>query len=123
LLLGLAVWLRWRGRRGIEAVTTGLLAGSIPLAAGFVLARCAADGSASLCLGFSVLVGLGAGAVIAVREARQRERFWGWFTAGAVAALAASLGCVRLGVLGVAGVVVGMAAGTLAAALIGAGSR
>ena len=86
LLLGLAMWLRWRDRQGTEAVTTGLLAGSIPLAAGFVLARCAADGSASLCLGFSVLVGLGAGAVIAVREARQRERFWGWFTAGAVAA-------------------------------------
>jgi hypothetical protein len=127
VLLGLAVWLRWRDRRGTEAVTTGLLAGSIPLAAGLVLARlglrCGADGSAALCLGFSVLVGLGAGAVIAVREARQRERFWSWFTAGAVAALAASLGCVRLGVFGVAGVVVGMAAGTVAAARISAGSR
>ncbi len=126
LLLGLAIWLRWRDRKGTEAVTTGLLAGSIPLAAGVILARlglrCGADGSASLCLGLSVLVGLGAGVVIAVREARRRERFWSWFTAGAVAALAASLGCVRLGVLGVAGVVVGMAAGALAAARISAGS-
>jgi hypothetical protein len=126
LLLGLAIWLRWRDRRGSDAVTTGLLAGSIPLAGGLVLARlglrCGAEGS-SLCMGFSVLVGLGAGVLIAVREARRRERFWSWFTAGTVATLAASLGCVRLGIVGILGVVLGMAVGTVAAARVAPPSR
>jgi hypothetical protein len=121
LLLGLAIWLRWRDRRGSDAVATGILAGSLPLATGLVLARlglrCGADGLSSFCLGFSVLVGVSAGVVIAVREARHRERFWSWFTAGSVAALAASLGCVRLGVLGLGGVIVGMAVGSAAAGI------
>jgi hypothetical protein len=121
-LLGVAVWLRWRDRRGSDAVTTGLLAGSIPLVAGLVLARlglrCGAGGSSSFCLGLSVLVGLGAGALIAVREATLRHRAWSWVTAGLVATLAASLGCVRLGIIGFGGVVLGMAVGTAAASRI-----
>ncbi len=122
LLLGLAVWLRWRDRRGMEAVTTGLLAGSIPLAAGLVLSRfdvhCGSAGAAFLCTAFAALLGIGAGALIAVREARQRDRFWSWFTAGTIAALAASLGCLRLGVLGVVGVAAGMAVGMTATILV-----
>jgi len=31
LLLGAAVWLRFRNRLGVESVTTGLLAGAVPL--------------------------------------------------------------------------------------------
>lgn len=125
LLLGVAIWLRWRDRRGADAVATGLLAGSLPLAAGLVLARlglrCGAE--PSLCVGFSVLVGLGAGALIAVREATRRGRTWSWFTAGTVATLAASIGCIRLGIMGIVGVVLGMVVGTVAAACISAPPR
>jgi hypothetical protein len=110
--------LRWRNRQGTDAVTTGLLSGSIPLAAGLVLSHfdfhCGSAGSASLCTAFAALVGIGAGALIAVREARQRDHFWSWVTAGAIATLAASLGCLRLGLLGLVGVMVGMAVGTTA---------
>ena len=122
LLLGLAIWLRWRDRRGMETVTTGLLAGGIPLVAGLVLARlgfhCGSTGTASMCTGLSAIVGAGAGVLIAVRERRGHARLWSWLTAGTVAVLAASLGCVRLGVMGLVGVVVGMALGTLAAASV-----
>src|SRR5687768_35057 len=71
LLLGLSVWLRWRDRDGFEAVSTGLLAGSIPLVGGLVLARlgvhCGSAESDAFCLGFSGLIGLVAGAVVAAR--------------------------------------------------------
>jgi hypothetical protein len=120
LLLGLSIWLRWRDRRGTEVVTTGLLAGSIPLVAGLVLARlgfrCDSAGAASFCTTFSLLAGVSAGLWVAFRSTRGHARFWTWFTAGAIAALAASLGCVRLGVVGVASVVFGVAVGTAAAA-------
>jgi hypothetical protein len=121
-LLGLAIWMRWRDRRGTEAVTTGLLAGSVPLAAGLVLARlgfhCGSAGTAAFCTGVSALVGIGAGAFIAVQEVRRRARFWSALTAGTVATMAASLGCVRLGVVGVVSVAAGMAAGMVATAAI-----
>jgi hypothetical protein len=114
--------MRWRDRRGTEAVTTGLLAGSVPLAAGLVLARlgfhCGSAGTAAFCTGVSALVGIGAGAFIAVQEVRRRARFWSALTAGTVATMAASLGCVRLGVVGVVSVAAGMAAGMVATAAI-----
>lgn len=121
LLLATSVWLRWRDRRGAQAASTGLLAGSIPLVAGLVLARlgvrCDEVSSAPLCTAVSLLAGAGAGVVVAVREARQRARLGSWLTAIAIAALAAGLGCLRLGVAGLGGVAVGMAVGALAAAV------
>lgn len=121
LLLGLSVWLRWRDRHGMESVTTGLLAGSIPLVAGLVLAqldlRCGLAGEEAFCTIFAVLVGGAAGMLIAARERGWRGRIWGWLTAGAVAALAASLGCVRLGIAGVASVLAGIALGIAVSAI------
>src|SRR4051812_28306791 len=120
LLLGLTIWLRWLDRRGMDTVTTGLLAGSIPLVAGLVLSRlnlrCDSAGAAPYCTAFSTLIGVSAGAVIALREARGRPRFWSWLTAATIAVLAASLGCLRLGVAGIAGVVLGIAIGSVATA-------
>jgi len=116
LLFGLSVWLRWRDRDGFEAVSTGLLAGGIPLVAGLVLARlgvrCSSAESA-FCLGFSGLIGLVAGAVIAAREARRRSRVWSVATAVAICILAASLGCLRLGIASVLAVAVGIALGAM----------
>lgn len=122
LLLGLAVWLRWRDRTGFEAVTTGLLAGSIPLVAGLVLSRlglrCGSIETALPCAGSSVLVGAAAGVVIAVREVRQQGRFVGVAAAAAVSVLAASLGCLRLGLASVLSVGLGTAVGAAAASFM-----
>lgn len=117
VLLSLSVWLRWRGRDGFEAVSTGLLAGGIPLVLGLVLARldvhCSSAESEAFCLGFSGLIGLVAGVVIAVREARRRSRAWSVLTAAAICILAASLGCLRLGVASVLAVAAGTAVGAM----------
>jgi hypothetical protein len=121
LLIGLAVWLRWRDRRGMDSVTTGLLAGSLPLVAGLVLARldlrCGLAGASAFCTAFAVLIGGAAGVLVAVREREWRGRFQSWLMAGTIAALAASLGYVRLGAWGVAGVIGGIALGIAATAI------
>jgi hypothetical protein len=74
-----------------------------------------AEGS-TLCTGFSLLVGGAAGVFIGVREGKQKRRLWSAVTTAAIAALAASLGCLRLGVVGVASVVAGIALGVVGAA-------
>ncbi|HEY6722537.1 MAG TPA: hypothetical protein VI197_00860 [Polyangiaceae bacterium] len=115
LLLSLSVWLRWRDRDGSEAVSTGLWAGGIPYSLGLALERfgvhCGSAELAAYCWGFSGLFGLGAGAIVAAREARQRARASGVAVAAAIAILAATLGCLRLGVASVVAVAVGTAIG------------
>lgn len=122
VLLGVATWLRWRDREGSESVTTGLLAGVLPLFAGLTLARldirCGLGGEETYCTAFSVLVGTLSGLVIPFREARWRKRFTSFLTAGTIAALAASLGCIRLGVVGVASMVLGIALGSISGGVI-----
>jgi hypothetical protein len=114
LLLAVAIWLRFRNRAGVESVTTGLLAGAIPLAAVLVLTRldpgCAVAGAFSYCTGFSLLVGGAAGAVVALRE-RSTPVSSHWVVPVGVALLTASLGCLRLGLASVAGVALGMLVG------------
>jgi hypothetical protein len=124
-LCALSVWLRWRDRRGTQAARTGLMAGGIPLLAGLILARfgvrCDDAAQTSLCTCVSALAGVGAGVLIAVREAtdvapaESRPRFSSWLTALVIAGLAAGLGCVRLGVAGLAGAAGGMLVGAIAA--------
>ncbi len=120
VLLGLAVWLRWRDRIGAENVTTGLLAGSLPLASGLFLdsvgVECSLAGGSVFCNGFALLVGTVGGALIGLRGRQRRERLYNWLTAGSIAVLSASLGCIRLGVVGVAGVIAGVALGSVATA-------
>jgi hypothetical protein len=119
-LLAVSVWLRWRDRRGTAIVTTGLVAGGIPLLVGLVLARldvhCETPESAPLCTAFSALIGISAGAFIAAREARGHSRMISCVLAAAIAALGASLGCLRLGTAGALSVVLGITAGTVASA-------
>ncbi|HEV8548204.1 MAG TPA: hypothetical protein VGQ57_04230 [Polyangiaceae bacterium] len=120
LLLTAAVFFRWRHRRGLEAVTTGLLAGAVPLVVGLALARlglrCGSAGTASFCTGLSLAIGAAGGLVISGREQRLGARVSGLFTAGIVAALAAGLGCVRLGIWGTASMTLGIVLGTFAGA-------
>jgi hypothetical protein len=115
LLLGVSIWLRWRDRTGFEAVTTGLLAGGIPLLAGLALARfdidCGTIATARTCNILSAVVGVAAGSVIAVREAKRGTRFPSVVAAAAISVLAASLGCLRLGSASVLSVAFGIAVG------------
>lgn len=115
LLLAASIWLRFRNRAGVESVSTGLLAGAIPLAAALVLTRidpgCATAGLLSFCTGFSLLVGAAGGAVVALRERESVPLSGHWLFAVGVALLTASLGCVRFGVASMAGVAVGLLIG------------
>jgi len=118
LLLVLVVWLRWRDRRGTEAVTTGLVAGCLPLLAGLVLSsvdlRCGLAGADSYCTLFSLLLGVGAGSLVSIRHVRCDARVRGLLTAVAITGLAASVGCVRLGAVGLVSMMLGIALGSLA---------
>ena len=115
LLLTVSIGLRFRNRVGVESVSAGLLAGGIPLVAMLVLTRidpgCASAGLLSYCTGVSLLVGVAAGAVVALRV-RDRALFSRqWPLAVAVALLTASLGCVRLGIFSLGGVGLGILVG------------
>jgi hypothetical protein len=115
LLVGVCVWLRFRSRAGVDSVTTGLLAGAIPLSAALLLTQidpgCATARPLSLCTAFSVLVGGLAGVVVALRERARPSLSRHWWLAAGIALLAASLGCARLGVVSVISVALGVVVG------------
>jgi hypothetical protein len=117
VLLVASVWLRWRDRPGTEAVTTGLLAGTFPFLAGLGLSsvglQCGLAGAESYCTIFSLLLGLGGGFLVSLRPTRWKVRVRGLLTALAIAALAASIGCVRLGTLGLLSMMFGLLLGSL----------
>lgn len=125
LLLGTAVYLRWRSCRGRECARYGLAAGAFPLVFGLGVGRFAPPCifaplstfaaapwlCASVCLGVSALCGLWLGQKLAQITAE----LWSSIGAVAVAALAASLGCVGFGLGGVVGAVVGLTIGAVPA--------
>jgi hypothetical protein len=127
ILLSTAVWLRWRNRRGMDAVHTGLLAGSLPLAVGLVFdrldLRCGLAGAESFCTTFAVLFGTAAGVLISVSQSRLGARASSVLTAGAIAGLAAALSCVRLGALGVTSMLLGIVLGSVAGAAVAKRAR
>lgn len=114
------IWLRWRDRQGHEIATTGLLAGTIPLVVGVIQASLhgdcieAADVS---CIAFLIVGGSCAGALIFLREVDWYARRWSCAMAGGIAALAGSLGCVRLGFLGLLSATLGILMGGAGAAV------
>lgn len=121
-LLALAVALRWWDRRGVESVTTGLIAGSAPLAIGLAVdcagLRCGLEGSSTLCTVLALLVGAGAGAFIASRI-RGRDHYTRSLAAASlVAVLASSLGCARLGAVGLVAAVAGIVSGAVLSATV-----
>jgi hypothetical protein len=115
LLLGAALYLRWRDRQGVNAVSAGLMAGSLPLVVGLVLNRvspaCANAPLWSLCTAICLMVGVPAGMWLGGRAARGNFGVTGALAATGVAALAASLGCVELGIAGIAGAAAGLVLG------------
>lgn len=113
LLLGLAVFMRFRSRAGAASVREGLVAGSVPLALGLLVSviapECAAAPLVSMCTLTCTLVGAAAGYVL-VRRAPE-ARVSDVLVSVGIASLAASLGCVGLGVAGIAGATFGLAIG------------
>ena len=122
LLLASSVALRWWDRRGVDAVRYGLLAGGLPLVVGLAVARtmpgCAdaplISWCTAACLGFGLPSGMWLGHRLAVRDAPASV----WLAATGIATLAASLGCVGLGVAGLVGAVFGLVAGTASTQLV-----
>jgi hypothetical protein len=116
LLLTVAVFLRWRDRRGAENVRNGLLAGSLPMIAGLVVARlspgCVGAPLLSACTGVCLGFGILAGVWLGRRTALGAAGLPSWLAAAGVSILAASLGCIGLGVAGVVGVAVSLLLGT-----------
>ena len=117
LLVVGSVWLRFRNRAGVESVTTGVIAGAVPLAALLLLARfdpgCASAGVLSYCTGFSLLFGAAAGAIVAWRERVRAPIAGNWLVAVGIAVMTAGLGCARLGLASLAGVALGMLIGRM----------
>ncbi len=115
LLLGASVFLRWRNRSGANAVRRGLQAGALPLVAGLLVARfapeCASAPLFSACTVLSLAIGTPAGLWLGFRMSRGTSASAEWFGAGGVAVLAATLGCVGLGVAGLLGVSAGLLLG------------
>lgn len=115
LLLASAVFLRWRNRRGVESVATGLLAGSVPLALGALVARfapeCANAPLLSICTALCAATGIASGVIISVRTTRGHGDLVSVATASCIAMLAASMGCVGLGAAGVLGASMGLLVG------------
>jgi hypothetical protein len=116
LLAGAVFWLRWRDRRGVDDVTIGLTAGSLPLVAGLLLSSLSTTCGGPMCLAISTLVGAAAGLLVATN--RRPTGLSSWVAATSIAAVAAVLGCSALGLFGILGVVAGVVAGSgLGAAL------
>jgi hypothetical protein len=116
-LLAFVIGMRWRDRRAAGNAEIGLIAGALPLAAGQMLALdpslCGGPGCA---LGAS-LVAVLAGIWIAWRL-RNAESLDGYLAVAGIALLAASVGCLALGVIGILGVAIGIAFGSGAGALV-----
>lgn len=120
VLLGVAMFFRWRNRSGRSSVTTGFVAGSWSLLAGLALSRvseCPADQLLGWCASACLAVGLGSGAWVGWRTVREHRGISDGAIACAVAALVGILGCVNVGLGGVLGVMMGLTAGSAVGAL------
>jgi hypothetical protein len=114
-LFAVAAYCRWRDRAGVEAVTTGLLLGSVPVIAALGLRACGLECAQFGAMGEAELACFAAGAVagiaaslVAARTAQPRRR--AWLMTILVASLTAALGCVGLGAAGVLATLVALVA-------------
>lgn len=134
LLLGGCIWMRWRSRQGSDIASVGLLAGSIPLLLGVAQSALGVECDEGLpelsCLVLCALGGVAGGVLIARRAPAWRtghdsseaprhpeqQSVLAAAQAGVVAALAAGLGCLRLGAAAVVAAAAGVIAGMVVAA-------
>jgi hypothetical protein len=123
LLALLVAVLVWRGGAAAGGVLPGLLAGAAPLLAPLLVGGCCAAGP-GVCLAACGGGGLLGGIVIAASALRRESgRPAHVMAAGAIAALAGSLGCAMAGAVGVAAMLAGVALVPLPVALRAAWAR
>lgn len=122
ILLGLSVYLRWRNRIGAKSVGIGLMAGIVPLCLGLGVTRmmpqCADASLFSVCTGAGVMLGLMTGIWVGFQAARAALGRVEFLSAAGVAFLAASMGCLGLGLAQLIGLGAGILGGNIGVALI-----
>lgn len=115
LFLGaLAVALRWRNSRGVQAVEIGLKAGMVSLVACVALMQLGCASNPALCTSVCVLVGATAGAWMGYQLGQRRADIVAWLSSVTVALAVAALGFVDLGL----GVLVGLPLAYLASGAV-----
>ena len=111
----------WRGGTPGKAVVPGLIAGMVSLAVPTLLSpACAiADGPDGIryCLLACAAGGLASGSVVAHFASRRIDRTEFVAVAGSIAAAGGALGCMIVGMVGIASMLVGLCAVSLPAAL------
>jgi hypothetical protein len=117
-LFVLGVVMLWLGREIKRSVLPGLAAGLIPLVAVLCVHRfehCCGGVHCSTCLATCLPAcaagGLAAGLVIAGVGLRRTRSPWFWVTTSGIALLTGAMGCVCVGVAGLAGLGLGYACG------------
>ncbi len=120
LLLVVALGLGWRGGATRRAVAPALIAGAFPLALPLLATTCGTTCGeprvASACLLACLAGGALGGLTLGIAAARERDASLSFLSSGAlVATVAGALGCWVAGVPGLAGLVVGLASGSIPA--------
>lgn len=125
LLYVLGTVLLWRGQDLGRAVLPGVVAGLLPLSLALCAKHmghaCVGGACMTVCLPACCVGGVGAGLLMAWFGSRRQRSAWFWGLASAVTVLTGALGCLCVGLAGVAGLAggyaLGLAPGALRAAL------
>lgn len=116
-LFGLGAVLLWYGRDLKRAVLPGLAAGLVPLilvqCANHVGHDCMGDGCFMVCVPACTVGGIVAGLAVAGIGGAHKGGAGFWLAASALALLTGAMGCVCVGVGGIAGLALGFGAGVV----------
>lgn len=115
VLFAVAAICRWRDRAGVDAVTTGLVLGAVPLLAALTLNACGVEcaqlfaitKAEIMCFAAGAIAGIAASLLVARTQQSRRRR---WLITILVASLTAALGCIGLGAAGVVSTLVALVA-------------
>jgi hypothetical protein len=112
----LGVGLLWYGRGVKRAVLPGLAAGFVPLMFGLCskyVHTCTGPGCLAFCVPACFAGGLLAGVIVDAVGLRRVNKLSFWAAASGVVLLTGAMGCVCAGALGLVGLVVGFAVGSV----------